>query len=138
MSRAFLATPIIAAGLLVSPAVGHANVDCPTGWEFGPSLRLLQSDGFTVTAATAGRSVGGSAVAVPPNKGVLWRVAGEGGSDGTTVAFGIGWDNGTTMHYTGVIDQSTGALTGARPDGVTWKSAANMQCIGGADTPPPS
>jgi hypothetical protein len=131
MSRALLATPVTAAVLLLSPAVGHANVDCPTGWDFGPSLRLLQSDGWTVTVATGERSVGGSAVA-------LWRGTGEGGSDGMTVAFGIGWDNGITTHYTGVIDQSTGALTGERPDGVTWKSAASMQCAGGATTPPPA
>jgi hypothetical protein len=138
MSRALLATPVIAVGLLLSPAVGHANVDCPTGWDFGPSLRLLQSDGWTVTVATGGRGVGGSAVAMPPNKGALWRGTGEGGSDGMTVAFGIGWDNGLTTHYTGVIDQSTGALTGERPDGVTWKSATSMQCAGGATTPIPA
>jgi hypothetical protein len=138
MSRALLATPVIAVGLLLSPAVGHANVDCPPGWDFGPSLRLLQSDGWTVTVATGGRGVGGSAVAMPPNKGALWRGTGEGGSDGMTVAFGIGWDNGITTHYTGVIDQSTGALTGERPDGVTWKSATSMQCAGGATTPTPA
>jgi hypothetical protein len=138
MSRALLATPVIAVGLLLSPAVGHANVDCPRGWDFGPSLRLLQSDGWTVTVATGGRGVGGSAVAMPPNKGALWRGTGEGGSDGMTVAFGIGWDNGITTHYTGVIDQSTGALTGERADGVTWKSATSMQCAGGATTPTPA
>ncbi len=122
-----------ALGLLLTPAAGHAAVECPSGWEFGSSLRLLQSDGWTVTVATAGRTVGGPAVAVPPNKGALWRGTGEGGSDGMTVAFGVGFDNGTVLHYTGVIDQTTGALTGERPDGVTWKSTNNMRCIGGAD-----
>lgn len=101
-------------------------------------MRLQQSDGWTVTVATAGRSVGGAAVAIPPNKGALWRGTGEGGSDGMTVAFGIGWDNGITTHYTGVIDQSTGSLTGERPDGVTWNSAAGMRCTGAVDTPPPA
>ena len=101
-------------------------------------MKLLQSDGWKVTVATAGRSVGGAAVAIPPNQGVLWRGTGEGGSDGMTVAFGIGWDNGIVLHYTGVIDQDTGSLTGERPDGVTWKSTASMRCIGGADTLPPA
>ena len=36
------------------------------------------------------------------------------------------------MHYTGVIDQTTGALTGERPDGVTWQSTGSMRCIGAA------
>jgi hypothetical protein len=121
-------------GLAVSPAVANAGVECPSGWEFGPSLRLLQSDGWTVTVATAGRAVGGNAVAIPPNQGALWRGSGEGGSDGMTVAFGVGFDNGTVLHYTGVIDQTTGAVTGERPDGITWKSTSNMRCIGGAGT----
>lgn len=123
---------MVAIGLVMTPAIGNAAVDCPSGWEFGPSLRLQQSDGWTVTVATAGRTVGGSAVAVPPNKGALWRGTAEGGSDGQTVAFGAGFDNGTVLHYTGVIDQATGAVTGERPDGVTWKSTNNMRCIGGA------
>ena len=101
-------------------------------------MRLLQSDGWTVMVATAGRSVGGAAVAIPPNKGALWRGTGEGGSDGMTVAFGVGFDNGTVLHYTGVIEQATGALTGERPDGVTWKSTAAMRCLGGADALPPA
>lgn len=124
---------MVAIGLVMTPANGNAAVECPSGWEFGPSLRLLQSDGWTVTVATAGRTVGGPAVAIPPNKGALWRGTGEGGSDGQTVAFGAGFDNGTVLHYTGVIDQTTGAVTGERPDGVTWKSTNNMRCIGGAD-----
>lgn len=135
MSRAFLAVPLVALGVVVSPAVSNAAVECPSGWEFGPSLRLLQSDGWTVTVATAGRTVGGPAVAIPPNKGALWRGTGEGGSDGMTVAFGVGFDNGTVLHYTGVIDQATGSLTGERPDGVTWKSTTGMRCIGAPDTP---
>ncbi len=93
-------------------------------------MKLLQSDGWKVTVATAGRSVGGAAVAIPPNQGALWRGTGEGGSDGMTVAFGVGCDNGIVLHYTGVIDQATGSLTGERPDGVTWKSTGNMRCIG--------
>jgi hypothetical protein len=128
---------ISAAGLLAAP-VGNAAVDCPAGWEFGPSLRLKQSDGWTVTVAAAGRSVGGAAVAIPPDRGALWRGTGEGGSDGMTVAFGIGWDNGVVLHYTGVIDQTTGALTGERPDGVTWQSTASMRCNGAAAAPPPA
>jgi hypothetical protein len=133
MSRAFLAVPLAVLGLVVSPAVANANVECPSGWEFGPSLKLLQSDGWNVTVAAAGRTVGGSAVAVPPDRGALWRGTGEGGSDGMTVAFGVGFDNGKVLHYTGVIDQTTGAVTGERPDGVTWKSTMNMRCIGAGD-----
>lgn len=101
-------------------------------------MRLLQSDGWTVTVATTGRTVGGAAVAIPPNQGALWRGTGEGGSDGMTVAFGVGFDNGKVLHYTGVIDQTTGAVTGERPDGVTWQSNGGMRCTGGADTPPPA
>jgi len=119
-----------ALGVVLSPAVANAAAECPSGWEFGPSLRLLQSDGWTVTVATAGRTIGGNAVAIPPNNGALWRGSGEGGSDGMTVAFGVGFDNGKVLHYTGVIDQTTGSLTGERPDGVTWKSTTNMRCIG--------
>src|SRR5690242_12481419 len=78
-----------AAGLLATPAVGHAAAECPAGWEFGPTLRLVQSDGWTVTVGAAGREVGGSAVAVPPDRRPLWRGTGEGGSDGATVAFGV-------------------------------------------------
>ncbi len=130
---------MVALGLVVSPAVAHGAVECPAGWEFGPSLKLLQSDGWNVTVATAGRTVGGSAVAVPPDRGALWRGTGEGGSDGMTVAFGLGFDNGIVVHYTGVIDQATGAVTGERPDGITWKSTTSMRCIGapaaGAATP---
>jgi hypothetical protein len=133
MSRAFLAIPVVALGFVLSPAVANGAADCPAGWEFGPSLKLLQSDGWNVTVATAGRTVGGNAVAVPPNRGALWRGTGEGGSDGMTVAFGVGFDNGTVLHYTGVIDQATGAVTGERPDGITWKSAANMRCTGAPD-----
>jgi hypothetical protein len=125
---------ISAAGLLAAP-VGHADLDCPAGWEFGPALKLLQSDGWTVTVGAAGRAIGGQAVAVPPDRRALWRGIGEGGSDGMTVAFGIGWDNGIVLHYTGVIDQATGALTGERPDGVTWQSTGSMRCIG---APPPA
>ena len=99
-------------------------------------MRLLQSDGWTVTVATAGRSVGGAAAAIPPNNGPLWRGTGEGGSDGMTVAFGVGFDNGTVLHYTGVIDPTTGAVTGERPDGITWNATSKMRCIGAADTPP--
>lgn len=133
-----LAAATLVSVALVAAPVGNAAVDCPSGWEFGPSLRLLQSDGWTVTVATAGRGVGGPAVAIPPNKGALWRGNGDGGSDGMTVAFGVGFDNGTVLHYTGVIDQATGALTGERPDGVTWQSTASMRCIGGADALPPA
>ena len=114
--------------------VGYAAVDCPPGWEFGPSLTLQQSDGWTVTVAAAGRGVGGSATAVPTDRRPLWRGTGEGGSDGMTVAFGIGWDNGIETHYTGVIDQTTGSLTGERPDGVTWQGTASMRCIGARRT----
>ena len=128
---------MITVGLLAAP-VGNAAVDCPAGWEFGPTLKLLQSDGWTVSVMAAGRGIGGSAVAVPTDKRPLWRGTGEGGSDGMTVAFGIGWDNGIVTHYTGVVDQSTGAVTGERPDGVTWKSTGHMRCIGAADTPPPA
>ena len=81
---------------------------------------------------------GGPAIATPPDRGPLWRGTGEGGSDGITVAFGIGWDNGIQTHYTGVVDQSTGSVTGERPDGVTWQTTANMRCIGAVDTPPPA
>ena len=136
-SCSLAAATLISVALVAAP-VGNAAVDCPSGWEFGPSLRLLQSDGWTVTVATAGRSVGGAAVAIPPNKGALWRGTGEGGGDGMTVAFGVGFDNGTVVHYTGVIDPATGALTGERPAGVTWQSTASMRCIGGAGTPPPA
>lgn len=136
---------MVAIGLVMTPAIGHTAVECLSGWEFGPSLKLLQSDGWTVTVATAGRTVGGAAVAIPPNKDALWRGTGEGGSDGMTVAFGAGFDNGTVLHYTGDIDQATGALTGERADGVTWKSTNNMRCIGAADAatapgalPPPT
>ena len=101
-------------------------------------MKLLQSDGWTVTVGAAGRGIGGPAVAVPPDRRALWRGTGEGGSDGITVAFGIGWDNGFQTHYTGVVDQSTGSVTGERPDGVTWQSTASMRCIGAADTPPPA
>lgn len=132
------ATPLIAAAGLFAAPVSSAAVDCPSGWEFGPSLKLLQSDGWRVTVATAGRSVGGAAVAIPPNQGALWRGTGEGGSDGMTVAFGVGFDNGKVLHYTGVIDQATGSLTGERPDGVTWQSTGTMRCTGGADTLPPA
>ncbi len=126
-----------AVGLLAAP-VGNAAVECPSGWEFGPTLRLLQSDGWNVTVAASGRAVGGPAVAVPPNRGALWRGTGEGGSDGMTVAFGIGWDNGRQTHYTGVIDQTSGSVTGERPDGVTWTSTGSMRCIGGEVAPPPA
>jgi hypothetical protein len=133
-----LAVATLISAALVAAPVGNATVDCPSGWEFGPSLKLLQSDGWKVTVATAGRSVGGAAVAIPPNQGALWRGTGEGGSDGMTVAFGIGWDNGIVLHYTGVIDQATGSLTGERPDGVTWQSTGSMRCTGGADALPPA
>lgn len=132
MSRAFLAAPLVAVGLVVSPAVSHANVDCPAGWEFGPTLRLTQSDGWSVTVATSGRGIGGPAVAVPPDKRALLRGIAEGSTDGTTLAFGVGWDNGFETHYTGVVHQTTGAVTGERPDKVTWKSATSLRCIGAA------
>ena len=119
-----------AAGLLTTPA-GNAAADCPGGWEFGPKLKLVQDDEWAVTVATSGRAVGGPAVAVPPDGDPLWRGTAEGGSDGNTVAFGIGWDNGLVMHYTAVIDQATGSLTGERADGVTWQSSNAMRCIGG-------
>lgn len=130
MSLAAAAT-IFAAGLIACP-FGNAAVDCPSGWDFGPTLRLLQSDGWSVTVGASGQAIGGSAVAMPPNRGVLWRGTGEGGSDGTTVAFGIGWDNGIETHYTGVIDQSTGSVTGERPDGVTWHTTSVLRCTGAA------
>ncbi len=130
MSRAFLFVPIVAIGLVVSPAVSHAAAECPAGWEFGSTLRLTQSDGWTVTVPTSGRGIGGPAVAVPPDKRPLLRGTAEGGTDGTTLAFGIGWDSGFETHYTGVVDQTTGAVTGERPDAVTWKSATGMRCIG--------
>ncbi|OBK75513.1 hypothetical protein [Mycobacterium sp. 1274761.0] len=135
MSRALLAIPLVAIGL-VSSAVGHANAECPGGWEFGPTLRFTQSDGWAVTVATSGRGVGGSAVGIPPNQGPLLRGTAEGGSDGATVAFGIGWDKGFETHYTGVVNQATGAVTGERPDGVTWKSTSNLTCIGGVVATP--
>src|SRR5262245_66059822 len=91
------AASVFAVGLVAAP-VGNAAADCPSGWEFGPTLRLMQSDGWAVTVGASGRAVGGSAVAVPPDRGALWRGTGEGGSDGTTVAFGIGWDNGKETH----------------------------------------
>jgi hypothetical protein len=136
-SAALAATTLISAALVAAPT-GNAALDCPSGWEFGPSLKLLQSDGWKVTVATAGRSVGGAAVAIPPNQSALWRGTGEGGSDGMTVAFGLGFDNGKVLHYTGAIDQATGSLTGERADGVTWQSAASMRCNGGADALPPA
>ena len=134
MSRAYFAIPLVTLGLVASPSVAHAAVECPSGWEFGPSLRLLQSDGWTVTVATAGRTVGGAAAAIPPNNGALWRGTGEGGSDGMTVAFGVGFDNGTVLHYTGVIDPTTGAVTGERPDGITWN--ATRRCGASAQPTP--
>src|SRR5262245_28283830 len=127
------ATTVVTVGLVAAP-VGRAAAECPTGWEFGPTLRLLQSDGWSVSVGTSGRAVGGSAVAVPPDRGPLWRGIGEGGSDGTTVAFGIGWDNGRETHYTGVIDQTTGSVTGERPDGVTWKTTTSLRCVGAPGT----
>jgi hypothetical protein len=48
--------------------------------------------------------------------------------------FGIGWDKGFETHYSGTVNQTTGAVTGGRPDGVTWKSTTNMRCIGAPDT----
>ncbi|MGH3674504.1 MAG: hypothetical protein ACRDU5_01980 [Mycobacterium sp.] len=132
-------TAMITVGLLAAP-VGNAAVDCPAGWEFGPSLKLKQSDGWLVTVAASGRGIGGPAVAMPPDESPLWRGTGEGGSDGITVAFGIGWDNGIVTHYTGVVDQSTGSVTGERPDGVTWEATAPMRCFGApgpSDMPPP-
>lgn len=96
-------------------------------------MRFSQSDGWTVTVTTDGRGIGGPAVGVPPNQGPLLRGTAEGSTDGTTVAFGIGWDKGFETHYTGVVNPTTGALTGERPDGVTWKSTANLRCIGGTD-----
>jgi hypothetical protein len=138
-SRAFslaAATTVFAIGLAAAP-VGNAAAECPTGWEFGPTLRLLQSDGWSVTVGASGRAVGGSAVAVPPDRGALWRGTGEGGSDGATVSFGIGWDNGKETHYTGVIDPSTGSVSGERPDGVTWKTTVNLRCNGASNTAAP-
>ena len=52
-----------------------------------------------------------------------------------TVAFGVGFDNGKVLNYTGVIDQATGAVSGERPDGITWNSTTAMRCIGAAGTP---
>ena len=127
---------MVAIALVVSPAVAHANVDCPSGWEFGPTLRLSQSDGWSITVPTSGRGIGGPAVAVPNDRRPLLRGTAEGSTDGITMAFGIGWDKGFETHYTGVVDPTTGAVTGERPDGVTWKSATNMRCIGAADAPP--
>ena len=47
MSRAFLAGPAGRPRARRYPrAVANANVECPSGWEFGPSLKLLQSDGW--------------------------------------------------------------------------------------------
>ncbi len=130
MARAFLSVAMVTVALVVSPTVSHAAADCPAGWEFGPTLRLTQSDGWSVTVPTSGRGVGGPAVAVPPDKRALLRGTAEGSTDGTTLAFGIGWDSGFETHYTGVVDQTTGAVTGERPDGVTWKSATSLRCIG--------
>jgi hypothetical protein len=129
------ATAMITVSFITAP-VGNAAVECPTGWEFGPALKFVQSDGWSVTVGASGRAIGGPAVAVPPDRGPLWRGRGEGGSDGITVAFGIGWDRGIETHYTGVIDQSTGSVAGERPDGVTWRTTTNMRCIGAADIPP--
>lgn len=130
--------PMTLVGLILCPAVGHASVDCPSGWEFGPTLRLTQSDGWSVTVPASGREIGGPAVAVPSDRRPLLRGTAEGGTDGTTVAFGVGWDSGFETHYTGVVDQATGALTGERPDGITWKSTTTMRCIGATapDSPP--
>src|SRR3954462_7459381 len=136
-TSALAAATLISAALVAAPA-GNAAVDCPSGWEFGPSLKLLQSDGWKVTVATEGRSVGGAVIALPPDQGVLWRGTGEGGSDGMTVAFGLGFDNGKVLHYTGVIDPATGSVTGERADGVTWQSPGSMRCTGGADALPPA
>ena len=61
---------------------------------------------------------------------------GEGGTDGITVAFSINWDHGRQTQYTGAVDQSTGAVTGERPDGVTWHTTANLRCIDATDPPP--
>src|SRR3954471_4293883 len=96
-SSVLAAATLISAALVAAPA-GSAAVDCPSGWDFGPSLKLLQSDGWKVTVATGGRRVGGGAVAVPPNQDGLWRGTGEGGSDGMTVGFGLGFDNGKVLH----------------------------------------
>jgi len=124
---------VYAVGLAASPAVAHASLDCPTGWEFGPTVKLLQSDGWSVTVTSSGRGIGGPATAVPPDQGPLLRGTAEGSTDGVTMHFGIGWDSGFETHYSGVVDQSTGAVTGERPDGVTWKTTANLRCIGAAD-----
>jgi len=131
------ADTVFAVGL-VGVAVGNAAAECASGWEFGPTLRLVQSDGWSVSVGASGRAIGGGAVAVPPDRGALWRGTGEGGSDGATVAFGIGWDNGKETHYTGVIDQSTGSVTGERPDGVTWHTTTNLRCGGAPATAPPA
>ena len=99
-------------------------------------MRLLQSDGWSVTVEAAGRDVQGPAVAVPTDRSPLWRGTGEGGTDGITVAFSINWDHGRQTQYTGAVDQSTGAVTGERPDGVTWHTTANLRCIDATDPPP--
>src|SRR3954471_13575648 len=95
-SSVLAATTLISAALIAAPT-GSAAVDCPSGWEFGPSLKLLQSDGWKVTVAPEGSSVGGATVALTHTQGVLWRSTGEGGSDGMTVAFGLGFDNGKVL-----------------------------------------
>jgi hypothetical protein len=130
------ATAMITAGLAAAP-VGNAAVECPTGWEFKPTFKLVQSDDWTVRVAASGRAIGGPTVALPPDEQPLWRGNGEGGSDGTTVAFGIGWDNGTVMHYKGVVDQATGSVTGERADGVTWEAPEAMRCAGAPGAPAP-
>jgi hypothetical protein len=107
-------------------------------------LKLLQSDGWSVTVSTSGREIGGPAVALPPDRSPLWRGTGEGGTDGTTVNFAINWDNGRQTQYTGTVDQGTGSVKGERPDGTTWHTTANLRCIGvpdaapAPDTAPPS
>jgi hypothetical protein len=125
--------PMVIAGLLVSPAVAQATADCPSGWEFGPTLRLTQSDGWAVTVTTSGRGIGGPAVALPNDRRPLLRGTAEGSTDGVTMNFGIGWDKGFETHYSGAVNQTTGAVTGERPDGVTWKATTNMRCIGAPD-----
>ena len=86
MSRALFATKtlslaaaatVFAVGL-VGVAVGNAAAECASGWEFGPTLRLVQSDGWSVSVGASGRAIGGGAVAVPPDRGALWRGTGEG------------------------------------------------------------
>ena len=128
---------MLAVGLVASPAVGRASLECAGGWEFGPSLRLLQSDGWSVTVATSGRGIGGPAVAIPPDRRPLLRGTAEGSTDGMTMAFGVGWDKGFETHYTGVVDQTTGAVTGERPDGTTWHSTNSLRCVGAPDTTAP-